>query len=133
MTAKSNVVTSILLPSNGSRPITPAYEYCSPWTLFGWPLIHIRFGGEAGKQLPVKGWIACGHVAYGILFASGGVAVGYMACGGAAIAWLAACGGAAVAHNFALGGIALAQHGNDKPALFISPRARQPAFQFPLT
>jgi RNA polymerase sigma factor (sigma-70 family) len=72
-----------------SRPIALSYEYRSRWTLFGWPLIHIRFGGEAGKRLPAKGWIACGNVAYGILFASGRVAVGGVSIGGIALGGVA--------------------------------------------
>lgn len=61
------------------------YEYRSPWTLLGWPLIHIRFGEEVGKWRPAKGWIACGNLAYGILFAFGGVAVGGVSIGGLAV------------------------------------------------
>jgi hypothetical protein len=122
------------------------YEYRSRWTLLGWPLVHIRFGGDPGSRQPAKGWIACGNAACGILFACGGAAVGgvaiggcalgllscggisvgifaiggvvlgYLGCGGAAVAWQAACGGAAVARNFAVGGTAMAQHVNDGTA-----------------
>lgn len=97
--------------SDGSRPI--GYEYRSRWTLFGWPLIHIRLGGETAE--PVKGWIAFGKVAYGILFAAGGVAVGAVSIGGIAAGGVAfggcavgllACGGMALGF-FAAGAVAL--------------------------
>ena len=71
------------------------YEYRSRWTLLGWPLVHIRFSGEAGKRAPAKGWIACGNVAYGILFASGGLAVGMVSTGGIAVG-VVAMGGCAL-------------------------------------
>lgn len=121
--------------SNGPRSI----EYRSPWTLLGWPLIHIHFGGAAGQRLPAKGWIACGNVAYGILFASGGIAVGAVSMGGIAVGGVAiggctlglltfggmafgifatgglavgymACGGAAIAWLAACGGAAVAHN-----------------------
>ncbi|HEX4342658.1 MAG TPA: hypothetical protein VH255_04665, partial [Verrucomicrobiae bacterium] len=101
--------------ANGSRPIVRSYEYRSSLTLLGLPLVHIRFGGETGKSLPAKGWIACGNIAYGILFASGGVAVGAVSMGGVAIGGLAigGCslgllgfGGIAIGY-FVVGGVAL--------------------------
>ncbi len=113
-------------------------EYRSRAMLFGLPLVHIRMGKLQGQKLqPAIGWIACGEVAYGILFASGAVAVGGisvggagigilsfggfslgllafggfaiggMALGGAAIGWIAS-GGLAVAWHAALGGMAVA-------------------------
>jgi RNA polymerase sigma factor (sigma-70 family) len=100
---------------NGLRPIARLYEYRSPWTLFGWPLIHIRIGGEAGKQPPAKGWIAYGYVAYGILFAYGGMAVGAVSVGGIAVGGMAiggcalgllTCGGMAFG-ILAVGGVAV--------------------------
>jgi RNA polymerase sigma factor (sigma-70 family) len=101
--------------ADGLRPIAPAYEYRSSWTLFGWPLIHIRSGGEVDKRVPVKGWIACGNVAYGILFAAGRVAVGAVSIGGIAVGGVAiggcalgvlTCGGIAFGF-FAVGAVAL--------------------------
>jgi hypothetical protein len=68
------------------------FGYRSPWTLLGWPPIHIHFGGAAGQRLPAKGWIACGNVAYGILFASGGIAVGAVSIGGIAAGGVAIYG-----------------------------------------
>ena len=56
------------------------YLFSAPWKyrsrieLFGLPLVHIRMGKFPGKNSePAVGWIACGEVAYGILFASGAV------------------------------------------------------------
>ena len=120
---------------------TPA-EYRSRATLLGLPLVHYRMGRMPGqprfpiqKTPPAVGWIACGEVAYGILFANGGVAVGGiatggmsvgifsfggfsvglisfgglalggLALGGAALGWIAS-GGIAVAWHAALGGMA---------------------------
>jgi hypothetical protein len=112
-------------------------EYRSSWTLLGWPLIHIQFGGAASQRLAAKGWIACGNVAYGILFACGGRAVGAVSLGGIAVGGVAiggcsvglltyggmafglfaaggmaigyvACGGAALAWLAACGGAAVA-------------------------
>jgi len=37
------------------------YEYKSPWTLFGLPLVHVRSGRQRGEKLrPAVGWIAIG-------------------------------------------------------------------------
>lgn len=81
------------------------YEYRSLWTLFGWPLVHIRFGEASGKWQPAKGWIACGNVAYGILFAFGGVAVGGFSIGGVAVGGIAL--GGFTLGLFSFGGLAL--------------------------
>jgi hypothetical protein len=65
--------------------------------------------------MPVKGWIAFGSVAYGILFAFGGMAVGTVSIGGIAVGGVAiggcalgllACGGIAFGF-FAVGAVAL--------------------------
>jgi len=125
--------------TNGPQAIACLYEYRCPWTLLGLPLIDIRFGGEAGKWVPARGWIACGNVACGILFAFGGVAVGVVSIGGMAIGGVAiggcavglltfggmafgifafggtalgymACGGAVIAWQAACGGAAVAHN-----------------------
>lgn len=69
---------------SGSIMFCAPWEYRSETTLFGLPLVHIRWGRQAGqgKIQPAVGWIACGEVAYGILFASGGFAVGGISFGG---------------------------------------------------
>jgi RNA polymerase sigma factor (sigma-70 family) len=91
------------------------YEYRSRWKLLGWPLVHIRFGGDPGSRQPAKGWIACGNTACGILFACGGAAVGAISVGGIAVGGVAiggcalgllSCGGISVG-IFAIGGVVL--------------------------
>ena len=87
------------LPS-GTHPQTRAapsqpFEYRSPWTLLGLPLIHIVMGcKQDGKVLPAKGWIAVGGFAYGVLFAFGGFAVGTISVGGCSLGLVAIGGGA---------------------------------------
>jgi RNA polymerase sigma factor (sigma-70 family) len=88
--------------SSQSRP----YEYRSPRTFLGLPLLHIRLNCvEAGKTLPAKGWIAVGNKAYGIVFAAGTFAVGGISCGPVAVGALA--GGAFGIGLFAFGGLAI--------------------------
>ncbi|HYG22493.1 MAG TPA: sigma-70 family RNA polymerase sigma factor [Verrucomicrobiae bacterium] len=96
--------------------IKPAWEYRSSLTLFGWPLVHIRIGGDlAERRTPVKAWIAAGDIAIGLAFAFGGVAMAPISVGGLAIgllSWggfavgMAAWGGLALG-GFAMGGLAL--------------------------
>lgn len=52
-----------------------AGNYRSSWTLFGVPLVHVRFATPDEGESPVVGWIAGGDRAYGLLFAWGGFAV----------------------------------------------------------
>jgi hypothetical protein len=92
--------------------MTP-WEYRSPTTLFGLPLVHFTAGRNMeGKAKPAIGWIASGERAYGILFAGGAFAVGGIACGGASVGLLS-FGGLSVGlllafGGFALGGVAMA-------------------------
>jgi RNA polymerase sigma factor (sigma-70 family) len=82
------------------------YEYRSPLTFLGLPLLHVRFNCvKDGKTLPAKGWIAIGTKAYGIIFAFGAVAVGGISCGGLAVGLLAV-GGFGIG-LFAFGGLGL--------------------------
>jgi RNA polymerase sigma factor (sigma-70 family) len=82
------------------------YEYRSPRTFLGLPLLHVRLNCvEAGKTLPAKGWIAVGNRAYGIVFAVGAIAVGGISCGGLAVG-LVALGGVGIG-LFAFGGMAV--------------------------
>jgi RNA polymerase sigma factor (sigma-70 family) len=82
------------------------YEYRSPRTFLGLPLLHVRFNcAAAGKTLPAKGWIAIGDKAYGILFAFGAIAVGGISSGGLAFG-LVALGGVGIGF-LAFGGLAL--------------------------
>lgn len=57
-------------------------EYCSRATLFGLPLVHIRFSTPDAGKGPAVGWIAGGDRAIGLLFAFGGWAVGLVSVGG---------------------------------------------------
>jgi RNA polymerase sigma factor (sigma-70 family) len=89
-----------------SFSLSQPYEYRSPRTLLGQPLLHIRFNCvEAGKTLPAKGWIAVGTKAYGILFAHGAFAVGTISFGGFAVG-LVAIGGLGLG-LLAFGGLGL--------------------------
>jgi RNA polymerase sigma factor (sigma-70 family) len=95
---------------------TPAYEYRSPATLFGFPLVHIRLNRNSASGLqPVKAWIAIGECPLGLLFAFGGTAIAPIAIGGGAIGIIAfggcaigplACGGFTIALA-SFGGLAL--------------------------
>jgi RNA polymerase sigma factor (sigma-70 family) len=92
-------------PSVTTR-LGPAWEYRSPLSLFGLPLLHIRIGGElALRNKPVKAWVAVAEVAMGGLFAFGGVAIAPLSIGGLAIG-LVPLGGCAVG-LMALGGFSL--------------------------
>jgi hypothetical protein len=112
--ALEDASTSGAIPE-GSWSDATVYEYRSRISLLGWPLIHVRLGGGAGAYQPAKGWLACGNVAYGLLFACGGLAVGPISLGGLAIGGVAiggcalgllASGGMAVGF-YAIGGLAL--------------------------
>jgi RNA polymerase sigma factor (sigma-70 family) len=98
------------LPS-GTRPQTRAvpfqpFEYRSPWTLLGLPLIHVSVGSnQSCSDRPAKGWIAVGGFAYGALFAFGGFAVGTVSVGGCTLG-LVSIGGGALG-LLAFGGVAL--------------------------
>ena len=103
-----------------------SYEYKSKATLFGLPLVHVKFSRGFDRQAVAKGIIAVGNIAVGIvslgaisvgilslgaislglLLSFGGLALGGMAWGGIGIG-LAACGGIAVGVN-AVGGLAVA-------------------------
>jgi RNA polymerase sigma factor (sigma-70 family) len=77
----------------GFVSISQPYEYRSPHTLLGLPLVHVRWHcEEGGKTLAAKGWIASGNRAYGIIFASGAFAVGGVSIGAMAIGLLAVGG-----------------------------------------
>ena len=90
----------------------PPWEYRSRATLFGLPLVHCRTGKLPGqkKSQPAVGWIACGEVAYGILFANGAFAVGGISMGGASVGIFSFGGfslGLLAFGGIALGGVAL--------------------------
>ena len=83
-----------------ASPLKPAWEYRSPLAPLGWPLVHIRIGGNlVERQKPVKAWIAIGDMAVGLVFAFGGIAVAPICVGGLAIGLFSWAG-------FAIGGMA---------------------------
>jgi hypothetical protein len=50
-------------------------EYISKVLLFGIPLVHAQFGMPEQDDKPIRGWIAIGSKAHGLLFAWGGLAI----------------------------------------------------------
>jgi RNA polymerase sigma factor (sigma-70 family) len=93
------------------EPCPLAWEYRSRARLFGLPLVHCRGGTPPGQIVqPAIGWIACGEIAYGILYASGAVAVGGISIGGVSVGLISFGGfgvGLLTFGGFALGGIAV--------------------------
>lgn len=79
------------------------YEYRSRRTLFGLPLVHIRFGYR-GMGV-AKGIIAVGNYAVGLV-ALGGFSLGLISVGGLSLGLLLSLGGWAVG-GFAIGGLAM--------------------------
>ena len=63
------------------QPGSSKREYRSRWSLFGVPLVHIKFAQAEEGESAAIGWIAAGETAYGILFAWGGFAVGLVSVG----------------------------------------------------
>jgi hypothetical protein len=66
-----------------------AGEYRSRLTLFGVPLVHIRFSSPDEGERPVFGWLAGGDRAYGLLFAWGGCSVAPFSIGAIAVGFFA--------------------------------------------
>jgi hypothetical protein len=102
--------------SDRSYTVSFGYEYKSPLTIFGMPLVHIVFGPAAGGGLkPAKGFIAIGNVAIGVIalggFALGvisiaGIGLGLVTFAGMAIGLLGGAGGLAFGY-VAVGGVAI--------------------------
>ena len=83
----------------------PPLEYRSRWTLLGLPLVHVRMNcKQDGKELPAKGWIAVGGIAYGVLFAFGAVAIAPISMGGAFAVGLLSLGGGCAVGLLSIGG-----------------------------
>ncbi len=80
-------LAGILAEKFGGEFPASAHEYRSRWSLFGWPLLHVRIGDRFDiMRGPVKAWIAIGSShAVGLIFASGGLAVAPISFGGIAI------------------------------------------------
>ena len=79
------------------------YEYKSKRTLFGLPLVHIRFG--RGGMAVARGIVAVGNCAVGVV-ALGGFSLGLVSVGGLSLGLLLSLGGWAVG-GFAIGGLAM--------------------------
>ena len=84
------------------------FEYRSPVSIGGWPLIHICAGLDPVTMRPrvAKGIIAVGNVAVGGV-AIAGLALGLVTVGGASIGLLFALGGLAVGLGVSVGGFAV--------------------------
>ncbi len=104
-------LATVLVQEYGGRFPDAAFEYRSPWTLFGLPLIHVRTGDRFDVMRgPVKAWIAIGSShAVGVIFASGGLAIAPIAFGGVTIGLLS-FGGISFG-LFALGAISMGMWG----------------------
>lgn len=90
------------------------YEYKSKTSIFGVPLVHIKFN-RYGRPTMAKGIIAIGTVSVGVvsigafplgIFCLGGLPIGLIAIGGVSIGLLLAIGGIAIGAA-AIGGIAV--------------------------
>lgn len=79
-------------------------EYRSSISVLGWPLLHVRDGTPPPDAPPVRGWIAIGDHAVGLVFALGQHATGLIALGGIAVGGLA-IGGVSVG-VVSIGGVA---------------------------
>lgn len=65
-------------PANPSAHGQPILEYRSRREFLGWPLAHVRLGGQ--NTAPVRAWFAVGEIAWGRLFAFGGIAIAPFFC-----------------------------------------------------
>jgi zinc protease len=91
-------------PATGYFSRFETFEYRSPRTLLGLPLVHVRFNRDMAAP-PAKGWIAIGTKAYGVIFAAGAFAVGFISWGALAFG-VVALGGVGIG-LLAFGGLAL--------------------------
>jgi len=63
-------------------PTTTCFrEFRSATVLLGWPLYHVRYGTPPRDAPPVRGWVAVGDRAIGLLFAMGNVSCGLVSVG----------------------------------------------------
>jgi hypothetical protein len=84
------------------------YEYRSPITIGGWPLVHVCAGVDLVTMRPkvAKGVIAIGNIAIGVL-AIGGAACGLLTLGGVSVGLAFALGGVALGLGVSVGGVAV--------------------------
>jgi hypothetical protein len=95
-------LAKILAEKYGGQFPPAAFEYRSPWSLLGLPLLHIRIGDRFDIMRPaVKAWIAIGSShAVGVIFASGGIAVAPICFGGIGIGIVSYAGMALGVYSF---------------------------------
>jgi len=119
---------STVQPGQELRQTTLGYEYVSPATFMGIPLVHIAYGLDTGtgKIKVARGIVAIGNMAIGAialggvsigllsfggvslgLAVIGGFAAGAIALGGMAVGVIAAVGGLAVSLGLSIGGLAI--------------------------
>ena len=85
-----------------------SFDYKSPITIGGWPLVHVCGGIDPETMAPriARGVIAIGNIAIGVV-AIGGLACGLITVGGASLGLLLAIGGAALGPGVSIGGFAV--------------------------
>ncbi|MFO0980302.1 MAG: serine/threonine-protein kinase [Planctomycetota bacterium] len=81
------------------------YEYRSPRSFLGLPLLHVNLGGRRpGKLRVARGWLAIGQVAVGPVALGGLFASGLLACAGVVSLGLVGLAGALASGVLAVGG-----------------------------
>jgi hypothetical protein len=85
-----------------------SYEYRSPLTINGWPLLHVCFGNDpvTYQRRIARGIVAIGHAALGVV-AIGGAAFGIVSVGGFSLGLAGALGGFALGAGVSIGGVAV--------------------------
>lgn len=107
---KSEVIDRLIKQKTMTEQMMHGYEYRSKTTVFGLPLVHIRFKPRHGvvriRPYPVaKGIIAIGDIAIGVI-SIGGIALGGLSLGGVSLGLLLSMGGCALG-GIAIGGFAV--------------------------
>ncbi len=97
-----------LFSDPADRVGSSAGEYRSAWTLFGVPLVRIRFASPDEGEPPVFAWFAGGDRAYGLVAAWGGCAIAPFSVG-------AICIGLVAVGNVSLGVISIGTIGDSPP------------------
>lgn len=76
-------------PSPAGKWKVPFMEYRSRTSVFGLPLVHLRFGRKPGEVVkPVKAWFAVGDCAIGVIGAFGAMSIAPISMGGCAFGLL---------------------------------------------
>lgn len=113
---KSEIIETFIKERTGKNmQFNSFYEYKSGISLFGLPLVHIKFNRFGGKPCLAKGIIAIGNFSVGVVSISsiplgiisiGGAPIGIFSFGGLAIGLLLAIGGLSIG-TMAIGGLAI--------------------------